>query len=207
MVRSQAEALGLKLSSAECERLVALRDVILKYNRRINLIAQCTPAQAVERHLIDSLALRRILDRRSGIATEASPSTIYDIGSGGGFPGLVLALAYPDATLHLVEPIGKKAVLIGQAARHIGLANVIVHNCRLDELAPVTGGPCWAVSRATFHPLEWVTVGRSFVQPGGAIIVMLGGAEASDVLADAVHVDRFVLPDTGSTRVNAVLLG
>lgn len=205
-IRRQAKAVDVDIDAVLAEQLLTLRDLILRYNRKINLIARCTPQEAIERHLTDSLGLCRVLDRRRELAPNARPDIVYDVGSGGGFPGLVLAACYPDVAFHMVEPIAKKVALVAQAARTLGLDNVTTHNARLEAIESPKQ-PIWAVSRATFHPRDWAKVGREFVGVGGAVIVMVGGAELPDLLEQAHHVDRFALPESRSARVNAVLLG
>lgn len=199
------DALGLEicLTPDDSTRLLQLRDLIVRYNKRINVIARCTPAEAAERHVLDSLCLRRLLDRRAELAPKADPSVIYDVGSGGGFPGLVLAVVYPDVHVHMVEPIGKKGALVSQAARLLGIGNATMHTCRLDAM-PAPQGPCWAVSRATFAPQDWASLGKEYVGPGGAVVVMQGGDQAVDV-EGILTTDRFTLP-SGAGRINSVIL-
>jgi 16S rRNA (guanine527-N7)-methyltransferase len=198
-IASGAAALGVSLGAGTAERLARLVTLILRYNARVNLVGRCTPAEAVDRHVHDSLALLRLLDEAPADAHEQW----YDIGAGGGFPGLVLATARPRLRLTLVEPIAKKAALVRQAAHELGLTHATVVAARVEAL-PV-GGPRAAVSRATFSPGEWLRRGSALVGPGGLVLVCMGGQADAQIEAAATRVDRFALPLSGAARVNALV--
>ena len=82
----------------------------------------------VQRHYAESLELLRIAEE-GGV----DPATLVDVGSGGGYPGLVLAIARPDSAVHLVEPLQKRARLLEAIAADLGLPNVTVHAIRAEE--------------------------------------------------------------------------
>ncbi len=82
----------------------------------------------VQRHYAESLELLRIAEEFGGRA-----SIITDVGSGGGYPGLVIAILRPDSTVHLVEPLQKRARLLASIAAELGLENVNVHPIRAEE--------------------------------------------------------------------------
>ncbi len=195
-----AARLGVALDPSAPERLAGLIDALLHWNRRINLVAPTTALQAVERHVLDSLALLRLLDlpEVQGLATQW-----WDIGSGSGFPALPLAIARPDLGLWLVEPNGKKVAWLEDARARFGLGRVTVQQARLDALAGPP--PAAAMSRATFAPERWARLAEPLVGPGGAILVMMGHGAPEEVTSRAWRIDRFELPESGATRVNAIL--
>src|SRR5262249_4733305 len=98
---------------------------------------------------------------------------LVDVGSGAGFPGLVVALMRPDVRVTAVESIQKKAAFLEAIKRELGLANASVVADRMEAL--VTAGRRFeaAVSRATFAPAEWVVRGRDLVVPGGCLLAMV----------------------------------
>lgn len=95
------------------------------WNKKINLTRIIDVKGVVTRHFLDSLVLLPVLD---GV------KNLLDVGSGAGFPGLVLAIAVPDLDVHLVESVGKKAHFLSHVRRVLGLENVTVHHARVEKL-------------------------------------------------------------------------
>jgi 16S rRNA (guanine527-N7)-methyltransferase len=111
------------------ERFVAL---LLAGNRRMNLTRVTSPAEVARLHLLDSLAALPLVDAmRAGEA--------IDLGSGGGLPGLALAMARPDRHWTLVDSVGKKAALLAEFAEALGLRNVTVLGERAEALGRSPG--------------------------------------------------------------------
>lgn len=101
-------------------------DLLLAHNRKANLIGPLGRA-AIRRDLIeDSLLPPRVAPPRGAL---------IDLGSGAGLPGIPLAITYPDTPVHLVEPRQKRHTFLRIAARRLGLTNVTVHGCRVEELS------------------------------------------------------------------------
>lgn len=97
-------------------------DLLMRWNSRINLVASATPETLWHRHILDSVQLGALLPPRG---------PIVDLGSGAGFPGLVLALISGHAT-HLVESDRRKCAFLQEAVRVLGLSKVQVHNARIE---------------------------------------------------------------------------
>jgi 16S rRNA (guanine527-N7)-methyltransferase len=123
-VRELLAPFGILLTSDQVSQLNAYLDVLLTWNRRINLISVRTPEECVTRHFGESLYLSHCytLDGR-----------LLDIGSGAGFPGLALKIAFPDLATTLLEPIAKKRAFLKEAVRTCGFSNVDVRPERLEE--------------------------------------------------------------------------
>ena len=196
-IEQGALQLGVTVDEGQSERLADLLVSVLKVNDRINIIGPCTPAQAVERHLLDSLGLLRLVDRTKGI------NSWIDIGTGGGFPGLVWAIMRPDLNLLLVDSVGKKAALARKHAIDFRLSNVTVLPTRFEEI-PSPLEPTGMVSRATFAPNEWISRATAFLTAGGAIVATMGGSADPEVLKGASHIDRIKLPPSGLERTNVL---
>jgi 16S rRNA (guanine527-N7)-methyltransferase len=110
--------LGLDLPAAAQQKLLAFRDLLLKWNKTYNLTALRDPQQAISHHLLDSLA----------ILPHVGDGNLLDVGSGGGLPGIPLAIARPELAVTMVDTVQKKATFLQQAAIELGLKNVAVHH-------------------------------------------------------------------------------
>jgi 16S rRNA (guanine527-N7)-methyltransferase len=138
-------------------------DHLLAWNRRINLTAART-ADGVREHVEDSLAVVPHIP--------ADAVRLLDVGSGGGFPGLVVAIVRPALSVTLLEPVHKKRAFLASAARELGLGNV---DARAERLEDHSGRDYdVAVSRATWAVPDWLERAEPFVRPGGVILAMEG---------------------------------
>lgn len=128
----------LRLGDDQLEQLEALEREVLHLNARLNLVSEASTEHFWERHILHSLTL----------AARPFPAgaVVVDWGTGGGFPGLPLAIAFPDVTFHLVDAIGKKIQAVRTVARRLGLENVIATQARAEAW---DGTVHSAVSRAT----------------------------------------------------------
>ena len=178
-----AEALGV---SRETEaRLHDYAALLLRWNARINLIAERTEGAVWERHVLDSLQLLPLLPPGNG------PHT--DIGAGAGLPGLVLAAAHGRET-HLVEADRRKAAFLIEAARTLGLGSrVKVHAQRIEAATP----PLAAVLTArALAPLPLLLgYARQLLAPGGVAVFPKGRNAEQELTAAArdwtMQVERF----------------
>jgi 16S rRNA (guanine527-N7)-methyltransferase len=176
-----------EVSRETAERLDAFAELLLDWNRRINLISAQDAARLRQRHIEDSLQLLPLLPPGQG--------PLLDIGSGGGFPGLVLAAAEPERTVHLVESDRRKAAFLATAAARLGLAQVRVHAARAEDLA--LSGMAVLTARA-FAPLARILpFAAQFLAPDGIAILPKGrtaDAELAAAIADGwtLRVERFI---------------
>lgn len=168
--------LGLVLSPATQAQLLAFRDLLLKWNKTYNLTALRDPQQALSHHLLDSLA----------ILPHVGPGPLLDVGSGGGLPGIPLAIARPELAVRMVDTVQKKATFLQQAAIQLGLKNVTVNHARVEELP----GQYAQISSRAFAELGlFVELTRHLLAPGGRWLAMKGvrpDAEISALPADIV---------------------
>ncbi len=174
-------ALGIDLPDAAQQQLLAFRDLLLKWNKTYNLTALRDPAQAISHHLLDSLA----------ILPYVNDGALLDVGSGGGLPGIPLAIARQQLSVRMVDTVQKKATFLQQAAIQLGLKNVAVDHARVEEL----GGQYAQISSRAFAELKlFVELTRHLLAPGGRWLAMKGvcpDAEIAALPADIV-VDRIV---------------
>ncbi|GAB2893252.1 16S rRNA (guanine(527)-N(7))-methyltransferase RsmG [Uliginosibacterium flavum] len=157
-------ALGLDLDDITQQRLLAYGALLMKWNKVYNLTAIRDEASMIDLHLLDSLAILPHL---------AQVTRVADIGSGGGLPGIPLAICRPDCEVALVETVGKKTSFLTQAKAELGLTNLSVHNTRVENLKPAVLYP--AVSSRAFASLyDFVTLTEHLLAPGGQWIAMKG---------------------------------
>lgn len=153
--------LGLDLPEARQQQLLAFRDLLLKWNKTYNLTALRDPEQAISHHLLDSLA----------ILPHVGDGTLLDVGSGGGLPGIPLAIANPDLSVSMVDTVQKKTIFLQQAVIELRLNNVTVHHARVEEMQ----GTYAQISSRAFAELGlFVGLTRHLLAPGGRWLAMKG---------------------------------
>mmetsp|Transcript_11423 Transcript_11423/g.17689 ORF Transcript_11423/g.17689 Transcript_11423/m.17689 type:complete len:371 (+) Transcript_11423:68-1180(+) len=124
----------LGLNDQQHEKLVQLSSLVVEWNDSINLISRkdCTESVVFGRHIMPSLAVGVV--PLPDDQEFASAQKVVDVGTGGGFPGLPLAIAYPDTNFLLVDSVGKKLTAVQAMADELGLQNVKTHHGRAEEL-------------------------------------------------------------------------
>jgi len=126
-----AAALGVSLDDSQLDQFRRFRDLLLDTNTRVNLTAITDPAEVVTRHFLDSLTCLLAVEPTQ----RARPLRLLDVGSGAGFPGTPLAIAYPAWRVTSLEATGKKARFQQEAVAALGLEHVTVLTGRAEELA------------------------------------------------------------------------
>lgn len=159
-----AARLGVPLDAEATRRFDRYLELLLRWNARIKLTSVTDPAEVVERHFLDSLAI---------VPELGDAATLVDVGAGAGFPGLVTAIVRPGLRVTAVESIQKKCAFLEAVKRELGLSGVEVIPDRMEALVRSGRQFDVAVSRATFAPAEWVVRGTPLVAPGGRLIAMV----------------------------------
>lgn len=174
--------LGQALPEGAIERLLEYVELLAKWNRTYNLTAIRDPRRMISHHLLDSLAVRPHLP--SG--------PLADIGSGGGLPGIPLAIADPARRVTLNDANQKKAAFLRQAVIELELANADVHAGRVEAWQPAPRFSC-VIARGFAELARLVADCRHLLAPGGVLAAMKGavsplelaqvpaGADCSDV--------------------------
>ncbi|MBN1822635.1 MAG: 16S rRNA (guanine(527)-N(7))-methyltransferase RsmG [Prolixibacteraceae bacterium] len=111
----------------QLELFARLEPVYSNWNEKINVISRKDIAEIYERHVLHSLAIAKVISFNPG-------TKILDVGTGGGFPGIPLAIAFPGSEFHLVDSIGKKIKVVNEVVRELGLKNVKAEQLRAEQL-------------------------------------------------------------------------
>jgi 16S rRNA (guanine527-N7)-methyltransferase len=179
------EQLGVAVTAAQRQKLLDYVALLGKWNAVYNLTAIRDPRQMLIQHILDSLAIIPFLTRRTG------PQSALDVGSGGGLPGIVMAIVLPEWQVTLNDIVHKKTAFQSQAKLQLGLANLSVVTGRVENLHPgveVPGLFDVIVSRAFAELSDFVTLARHLVAGNGRIWAMKGirpDAEIARLPADA----------------------
>jgi 16S rRNA (guanine527-N7)-methyltransferase len=193
-----ALALGLNLSDAVRGRLLAYLGLLLKWNKVYNLTALREPGQALTHHLLDSLSLLPPLLRH----TQGQPTQVLDVGSGGGLPGVVLAICQPELQVTCVDAVAKKTAFVQQVAGALNLPNLHAVHSRVENLA---GQWPLITSRAFATLADFVRCSAAALAPGGRWLAMKGktpDVELTELPPDITvfHVEPLCVPGLDAQR-------
>jgi 16S rRNA (guanine527-N7)-methyltransferase len=194
-VNELAETYGLELSAEDVRMLGRFLDLLFEANTRMNLTRIADRAQAWTRHVLDSLSLLPYLEA-------ARAENMLDLGAGGGFPGLPLAIVRRDLPVTLLEATGKKARFLAETATTLGLDNVTVLSERAETLGSPDGGGrfAWDVvtARAVGPMRVLLELGVPLVVDGGYLLA-IKGERAGEEIEDAAAALRTLKATVEST--------
>jgi 16S rRNA (guanine527-N7)-methyltransferase len=166
-----------ELSSKQIEQFSKLQELYVHWNEQINVISRKDTENFYERHVLHSLGIAKVIQFKKG-------TKIMDVGTGGGFPGIPLAILFPDCDFLLVDSIGKKIKVVNEVAHELGLKNVMGIHERAEK---VDGTFDFVVSRAVTQMPEFITWVKNKVSktsknsiPNG--ILYLKGGDLSEEL-------------------------
>lgn len=199
------QSLGLALDARQIDQLLDFQGLLQKWNKVYNLTSVRDPAEMVTHHLLDSLAVVRPLLKQVG----ERPIKLLDVGSGGGLPGVVIAIACPQIDVTCVDTVAKKAAFIQQAAATLRLANLRGLHARVETLNALSG-PAYDVvgARAFASLLDFTRWSREALGQGGMWMAMKG-KHPTDELAtlyseggavDVFHVEPLQVPGLDAER-------
>lgn len=196
-----AQALGLALSDAEADALLAYQGLIAKWNKVYNLTAVRDPEQMLTQHLVDCLAavppLRRLLAEQGRDAP-----ALLDVGAGAGLPGVVFAVLHPQLQVHCVDTVAKKAAFVQQVAVELKLPNLRGLHARVESLGQ---GYDIVSSRAFASLVDFTNWSRAALKPGAVWLAMKGKEPVEEIAAlspqvQVFHVEHLQVPSLGAER-------
>jgi 16S rRNA (guanine527-N7)-methyltransferase len=170
LLRHGAATLGISLADAQIAKLLDYLALLAKWNTVYNLTAIRDPRQMLIQHVLDSLAIVPHLGRKN-------PGSLLDVGSGGGLPGIVVAIAMPDCQVTSNDIVQKKTAFQRQAKGALNLANLSVVTGRVETLRAgeqVPGLFDAIVSRAFAEMVDFVNLTRHLLAPAGTLWAMKG---------------------------------
>ena len=177
------------LSEKQIEQFAALYDLYTDWNSKINVISRKDITNLYEHHVLHSLGIAKYTQFAPG-------TTIMDLGTGGGFPGIPLAILFPEVKFHLVDSIGKKVRVASEIATAIGLTNVTFRHCRAEEEKQTFD---YVVSRAVMPLTDLLKIIRKNISteqrnalPNG-LVCLKGGELEKEVMPVKNRTDFFDL--------------
>jgi 16S rRNA (guanine527-N7)-methyltransferase len=165
------------LTELQAEQFAQLEALYNDWNAKINVISRKDIQNLYEHHVLHSLGIAKVVNFKDG-------TTVMDLGTGGGFPGIPLAILFPNVQFHLVDSIGKKVKVANEVATAIGLKNVKFSHARAEEIKEQYD---FVVTRAVMPMVDLMKVARKNIKkeqhnavPNG-IIALKGGELAGEI--------------------------
>jgi 16S rRNA (guanine527-N7)-methyltransferase len=199
LLATGAQALGLSLSDQQCDALLAYQAMLIKWNQVYNLTAVRKPADMLTHHLLDSLAVLPALQRQLA----GQPARLLDVGSGGGLPGVVLAIVLPELEVTCVDTVGKKASFIRQVAAELKLRNLNAAHARVEALHLK---PFDVITSRAFASLADFTRLTCHLLSDSGVWMAMKGKNPADEIADlppewdVFHVEQLAVPGLNAER-------
>ena len=186
--------MGLALPGEAAGKLIAYLELLAKWNKTYNLTAIREPLQMVSHHVLDSLAILR----------ELPEGRLADVGSGGGLPGIPLAIAQPERAVTLNDSNAKKGAFLRQATIELGLGNAAVHVARAEEWRPQERFSV-VITRGFASLAKFVAACRHLAGPAGVLAAMKGAHPREELAelpagCDCSDVRRIDVPFLGAER-------
>jgi 16S rRNA (guanine527-N7)-methyltransferase len=195
---SIVDALGLTAGADQRAMLARYLSLLQRWNAVYNLTAVRDRSAMLVHHLADCLAVVR------PVAARLEKGRVLDVGSGGGLPGVVLAVMAPNLEVTCVDAVGKKAAFVRQVAVELRLSNVFAHHARAEAWRCDVGFDL-VVSRGLSTLGKFVELTREQLNPGGAWLAMKGQIPAEELATlppdvDAFHVEQLAVPGLRAHR-------
>lgn len=169
------------LTPRQREQFAAMPDLYKEWNAKINVISRKDIEQVEEHHILHSLAIAKT-------DLIAAGESVLDVGCGGGFPGIPLAVYYPDVQFTLVDSIGKKIKVVREVASALGLTNVRAEHCRVEQLDGGKSRFDWVVSRAVTDLKTFV--GWTWGRTTYGILYLKGGDLEAEIAEAGRHTEQ-----------------
>lgn len=202
--------IGLEFTDEKIDKLIKYFNYLVEYNSHTNLTAIRDEKDAIEKHFLDSLLLQNLIDEKKG-------KKAIDIGTGAGFPGMVLAIYNPNMEFVLMDSVGKKTVFLQNVKELLNLQNVTVINSRAEDYISIENretfdiGLCRGVNKLNVI-LEYMI---PFIKVGGYFLAQkMSGTEEEDEAQNAldtlgakiIKIHSYKLPNYEDSRLVVEIL-
>jgi 16S rRNA (guanine527-N7)-methyltransferase len=184
-----SEAHDLPIDPGVRERFATYLQLLERFNAKMNLIGPMEPDEVVDSLICDSLVV--------GIVADIT-GDVLDVGSGAGFPGLPLAMMWPEARFTLVEPRLKRSQFLEIARRRLKVDNVDVVRARLEEVEPALFDV--VCSKAFQPPAQWVETAAAWCKPGGSVVVLHAADARDEMVASAAEAGLELAKEVADVR-------
>lgn len=193
-LQAALEEMGCQMKADQREKLQQFVDMLLRWNKVYNLTAIRDEGQVVPLHILDSLS----------VAPYIIGQNCLDVGSGGGLPGIPLAIYQPEREFTLLDTVGKKTRFLQQVVIELGLQNVTVVNTRVENWSPETKFDA-IISRAFASVHDFVTLTAQHLQENGRLYAMKGRYPAEELMQlpqgfHAVSEQKLEIPQLDAER-------
>jgi len=201
-LRAGLAELQLDLSPAQQQTLLDYGDWLLKWNRVYNLSALRQPQQLLTHHLLDSLAVCAPVQRQLAALGLTHTPRLLDVGSGGGLPGAVLAIACPALALSCVDAVAKKALFVRQVAAALRLPNLQGQHARVEQIQQPHE---LVLSRAFASLADFTRLSQAALAPQGLWLALKGKLPQQEIAAlppevEVFHVEPIRVPGLDAER-------
>ena len=179
-MEEECSQIGVTLSEKQMEQFFQYYEMLIQWNEVMNLTAITEMDQVVTKHFVDSMSLVKAV-----LELGSKEIWIMDLGTGGGFPGIPLAILFPEVKFHLVDSIGKKVRVATEVANSIGLENVTFRHARAEEEKQLFD---FVVSRAVMPLADLLKIIRKNITPKqqnalpNGLICLKGGELANEAM-------------------------
>lgn len=190
------------LSPLQKQQFQQLDELYRFWNAQINVVSRKDIDMLYLHHILHSLSIAKVIQFLPG-------EKVLDVGTGGGFPGIPLAILFPETQFHLVDSIGKKIKVVNEVAQALGLSNVIASHARAEQ---IEGTFDFVISRAVTQLKEFYPWIRNKIRPGGkntlanGVLYLKGGDLEAEIAASGLKgvqkflVSKFFKPDFFITK-------
>ena len=187
----------IEVTDDQSRALVDYVELLVKWNRVINLTAVRDPQQMISRHILDSLSVHEYVECDS----------LIDVGAGAGLPGIPLAILKPHMNVTLIDSVAKKTRFIQQAVTQLGLANATALHSRVESVSQQAD---LVIARAFAAPDKLAALARHLLPGGGHLLAMVGQMPNRDFLENIsgfslIRTAKLTIPDETAER-NIVIL-
>lgn len=208
LLQQTATSMGVSVSAEQAAALQQYAQLLLQWNKVYNLTAIRDPSEVLTHHLLDSLSVVPALKRQLAAQAWDNPEQVdvLDVGSGGGLPGVVLAIVCPELRVSCVDTVAKKAAFVQQVAAQLPVAVLggrlkAIHN-RVEKLQTQYD---LIMSRAFASLADFTTWSRQALKPTGIWMAMKGQHPEQEIAqlprwADMFHVEQLQVPGLDAQR-------